>query len=229
MLAILLHSMHYCLLHAVTFPSHQGTTKFSIYVPYYYYTAALFQLRLLGVVNCDNWRVSGYVQLRIIGYNLSLNLQNEDASAKDMDILRSIISNLVSRCGCDITEDHVTQRGFQCFPSSPQAVTYRAELRGTREASVEDLLQDMQQWIQDGASIPIQFQILQVDSFCDVGISSFTDPECSAGEVGSIPTVALIAGTVGSVTIVLIVVIVVVVVVLKCRRSNDPKRMDALK
>ena len=95
-----------------------------------------------------------------------------------MDIVKAIISNLVSRCGCGLTADHVTQRGFQCFPSSPQAVTYRAELRGTREASVEDLLQDMQQWIQDGVSFPIQFQILQVDSFCDVSISSFADPEC---------------------------------------------------
>ena len=136
-----------------------------------------------------------------------------------MDIVRGIISNLVPHCGCGLTEDHVTQRGFQCFPSSPQAVTYRAELWGTREASVEDLLQDMQQWIQDGATFNIQFQILEVDGSCDLVISSFTDPECTSTSHPTGKVAIVIGSTVGSAALLLMVVITAAVAVKALRRK----------
>ena len=133
-----------------------------------------------------------------------------------------------SRCGCVLTEDHVTQRGFQCFPSSPQAVTYRAELRGTREASVEDLLQDMQQWIQD-ASFPVQFHILTVDSSCDVSISSFSDPECTTGgneEFGAAGNeqstkIDSIIGALAFVGVVVLLVLIIIVILVIAMRRNQ--------
>lgn len=99
------------------------------------------------------------------------------------------------------------ERGFLCFDSSPQAITYRAELHGTRDATVAELLQDMQEWIQDGATISVQFQLLTVDSTCDVSISSFTELECRT-ESTSRPETVLIIG----VTLVVIVVLVVIVI-----------------
>ena len=117
----------------------------------------------------------------------------------------------------------MTQRGFQCFPSSPQSVTYRAELQGTREASVEDLLQDMQQWIQDGASFPVQLQILTVDSSCDVGIRSFTEPECRADGSNEQSMGVIVGVTIGSVFSLLLVtaIILVVIVVIAMRRNRQ--------
>jgi len=93
------------------------------------------------------------------------------------------------------SEDRLSERGFQCFPSSPQAVTYRAELHGTREATVAELVEDIEQWVQEGVSIPIQFQVLTVDASCDVSVNSFTDTECRASTVGTTEDTRSIEGS----------------------------------
>ena len=43
-----------------------------------------------------------------------------------------------------------------------------------------DLIQDIEEWIEDGASFPVQLQLLTVDSSCSVSIGSFTESECRA-------------------------------------------------
>ena len=74
--------------------------------------------------------------------------------------------------------DRIRNEGFQCFPSSPDAVTYRAELHGTLEATVPDLIEDIAQWLSSGASISAQLQRLTIDSSCSVAITSFNENEC---------------------------------------------------
>ena len=74
--------------------------------------------------------------------------------------------------------DRIRNEGFQCFPSSPDAVTYRAELHGTLEATVPDLIEDITQWLSSGASISVQLQRLTIDSSCSVAITSFNENEC---------------------------------------------------
>ena len=141
-----------------------------------------------------------------------------DASAKDLDIVEAIISNIVPQCGCAFTEDRVRMRSFQCFPSSPEAVTYRAELHGTREASVQDLLGDMKQWIQGGPSITVQLQLLTVDSSCNASISSLTEPECGvSSEMSNGTPVGLILGIIVAILLLIVVVGVIIVVI----RSNS--------
>ena len=76
---------------------------------------------------------------------------------------------------------------------------------------MEDLLQDIEQWIREGSSISVQFQLLTIDGSCDVGISSFTETECTAS-TGS-AAVGLIVGAVAGIGVVLILVIIVVVVI----------------
>ena len=137
-------------------------------------------------------------------------LQEENPSLKDSVIVQAIVSNVVRRCGCAFTEDHITERGFQCFLSSPQAVTYRARLRGTGDATAADLLQDIEEWVQGGATISIQLQRFSVDARCDAGIDSFTESECSGSDI----TEAVIIGAVIGVILVLLVLVVIVIVVL---------------
>ena len=74
--------------------------------------------------------------------------------------------------------DRIRNGGFLCFPSSPNAVTYRAELHGTLKASVPDLIEDITEWLSSGASISVQFQLLTIDSSCSVAITSFNENEC---------------------------------------------------
>ena len=102
--------------------------------------------------------------------------------------------------------DRIRNEGFQCFPSSPDAVTYRAELHGTLEASVSDLIEDITQWLSSGALISVQLQRLTIDSSCSVAITSFNENECrNTGTRTNGPSTGAVVGT----TIVVIVAIAV--------------------
>lgn len=95
-------------------------------------------------------------------------------------------------------------RGFQCFASSPDAVTYRAQLHATTNTTVQELLRIIEQWVHSGKSLTIQLRLTVVDSSCDVQISSFAEMECRSGNkesggviggaiVGVVMTVAMVA------------------------------------
>lgn len=89
-----------------------------------------------------------------------------------MDIVEAIVDNVVQRCGCNFREDRVTDRVFQCFQSSPHTVTYHAQLHGTLQANVSQLLTAMQEWFSSVDTIAVQFLPLSVESFCTVTSSS---------------------------------------------------------
>ena len=65
---------------------------------------------------------------------------------------------------------------FLCHPSSPQSVTYQAQLHGTLQALVTDLLTLIEEWVSSGDTIPLQFFPLKLDGAC----ASFDSPivEC---------------------------------------------------
>ena len=84
-------------------------------------------------------------------------------------------------CGYDFREDRITDRVFQCFPSSPLSVTYHAQLHGTLNANATDLFAAIQEWVSPSVTIPIQLLPLTVSSVCAV-ISSIPLEHCP-GEV----------------------------------------------
>ena len=85
-----------------------------------------------------------------------------------MDIVHAIVNNVASRCGCDFTEDRITHRVFQCFPSSSNTVTYHAQLHGILQANVSYLLTALEEWATSVNTIAVQFLPLSVESFCTV-------------------------------------------------------------
>ena len=134
--------------------------------------------------------------------------------------MNTIINNIGPRCGCVLNEDHFTNRGFQCFPSSPKAVTYRAELHGTLQASVPELIVYLEEWISSEVSVIVQFLILSIDESCTVEITSIAEEECRVREstTGPIETTSsqsssTIMTVVVCVVVLLIVVIITIVVV----------------
>ena len=140
--------------------------------------------------------------------------------------MNTIINNLDPCCGCVLNEDHFTNRGFQCFPSSPQAVTYRAELHGTRQVSVSELIVYLEEWISSEVSIIVQFLILSIDESCTVEITSIAEEECRVMEstTGPIETTGssstgistinpTLASSQSSSTIMIVVVCVVVLLI----------------
>ena len=108
--------------------------------------------------------------------------------------MNAIINNIDPHCGCVLNEDHFTNRGFQCFSSSPQAVTYRAELHGTLQASVPELIVYLEEWISSEATISVQFLILSIDESCTVEVSSTAEEECRA----TTTTLTVTTGSMGS-------------------------------
>lgn len=119
--------------------------------------------------------------------------QTSDTSSKDRDLVEAIIDNVVPRCGCDFTEDRITERVFQCFPSSPHTVTYHAQLHGTLQAPVPQLLTALQEWASSVNTIAVQFLPLSVESFCAVPSSSPLE-QCP-GDTNTMPSTMATAFT----------------------------------
>ena len=125
--------------------------------------------------------------------------------------------------------DRIRNEGFQCFPSSPDAVTYRAELHGTLEASVPDLIEDITEWLSSGASISVQLQRLTIDSSCSVAISSFNENECMAtGTATNGPSTGVVIGVAIGVIVSIVVaitIIILVIVILHHKNRRDTVEM----
>ena len=119
--------------------------------------------------------------------------------------------------------DRIRNEGFQCFPSSPNAVTYRAELHGTLEATVPDLIEDITEWLSSGASISVQLQRLTIDSSCSVAISSFNENECIAtGTATSGPSTGTVVGIVIGViaAIAVAIAIAIIIIIFLCHKNH---------
>jgi len=163
--------------------------------------------------------------------------QTESTARKVDDTVQSVINNVAVYCGCALTEDRLSEKNFVCFPSSHQAVTFRAELHATREASVAELVEGIEQWIRGGVSISVHFQLLTIDALCDVSINSFTEKECKYSTDGppnpltekeskhstdgppKDTTVEIISGTAAGVVI-LVLIIVMAILLRTCKRQQ---------
>ena len=149
-----------------------------------------------------------------------------------MDIAEAIVANVALRCGCDFTEDHITNRVFQCFPSSPNTVTYHAQLHNTPQASASQLLTAMQEWVTSTDTIAVNFLPLTMDSICTEALSSLQEtcpddvlPSTATSNVTSDRSTIIAAATAVAVLVVLIactaVVVAVVVMFHKKRSKNE--------
>lgn len=97
------------------------------------------------------------------------------------DISVAIASNINLCCQCGLSRENITDSVFRCFPSSPQAVTFRALLRhgsATLSSSELAIISCMEQWISNDITIPVQSILINVDSSCNVIISSLDEREC---------------------------------------------------
>ena len=75
---------------------------------------------------------------------------------------------------------NILEERFVCFtPQSPHHVTYRAQINRTSQATTEQLVTFIQQWVMTSQSILIQGVQLNINRTCDFVISTFNDVECS--------------------------------------------------
>ena len=138
-----------------------------------------------------------------------------------MDIVEAIVKFMAVRCTCDFTADRLTDRVFLCHPSSPQSVTYQAQLHGTLQAPVTDLITMMEEWASSGDTIPVQFLPLKLEGVC----ASFdsTIVECrEEKEESGIQSIPVIAGVVAvmAMMVVVIVILVSIIITTRIRRAK---------
>ena len=137
--------------------------------------------------------------------------------------------NVEQRCQCGFTQDQIASSAFQCFLDSLQAVTYRAVLHGTVNASSSDIISHIEQWISEGVSISIQNVLISIDTKCVLEIASNQDEECSA--VRSSDQIATIVGSTVSIVLILLLIatcsVLVALILKRTRRGqftiNNPR------
>ena len=135
-----------------------------------------------------------------------------DLVSKDLDMVEAIVKFMAANCDCDFTADHLTDRVFLCHPSSPQSVTYQAQLHGTLKASVADLIAMIQEWAFSGVTIQVQNLTLTLDG-ASVSSSS-SSVECKTTEPTQMEDPSSTGLLSASVMIAVIVVLVVVIVLI---------------
>ena len=127
--------------------------------------------------------------------------------------------------------------GFQCFQDSAErAVTYRTNLR-TPNGSI-DFAEKISLWLSTGPSIQVAGVLLNVDSMCNLIISSFGDPECGEGteqeattETFTLPVTAqsnelhtIIGAGVGFVVMLLVFFCLLVIILVLWKKSKGKSR-----
>ena len=154
-----------------------------------------------------------------------------------MDIVEAIVKFMAGRCACAFTADRLTDRVFLCHPSSPQSVTYHAQLHGTLQAPVTDLITMMEEWASSGDNIPVQFLFLKLDGACSSITSSTVECEVTEStgmeemtlsnvtesteieEVtsGGIQSISVITGVVAVVAVMALVIVILVSIIITTR------------
>ena len=139
-----------------------------------------------------------------------------------MDIVEAIVKFMAGRCACTFTADRLTDRVFLCHPSSPQSVTYQAQLHGTLQAPVTDLITMIEEWASSGDAIPVQFLPLKLDGACASLRSSTVECEVTESTeirevTGGIQSIPVIAGVVAVVAVMVLVIVILVSIVITMR------------
>ena len=110
-----------------------------------------------------------------------MRIQISDPEDKVYDVSEGIVAGINYHYPhCQLSNDDITQGEFQCFPGSPNQVTFRGKVQDRVQATAREVIYYMEQWItsSDSVSIPVHHARLSINSTCVVLIASLDDPEC---------------------------------------------------
>ncbi len=87
-----------------------------------------------------------------------------------------------------------------------------------------ELLQYVEDWLSSTSLLPVQLQLLSVDSSCSVAVSSSTEGECNAANAGgsgesssASAVIGIVAGVLTAVVVLVIIVALIVILALVYR------------
>ena len=190
---------------------------------------ALFQLRILDISNCIQWKVSQHKYTNTHFFNFFQEIQTVE---KKEAVITRVARAVEGLCQCGFSRDAFydidATTGFQCFDESTTAVTFRGKIRALARANISQLLSYIEQWVATQPSIVVLSSILSIDSSCTVPIDSLSEAECSDIDVTATSntdttvTGSIVGGVLGLLAVAVIAVLVVVLVVMfvKMRRRK---------
>ncbi len=146
--------------------------------------------------------------------------QVENGREKLNTLSEEISTRVEERCQCEFSMLNIIGPKFRCFAESEDAVTYRAQISGTVTASAEDIATDVSDWLSEGPLITFDFILIAVDTSCQVVVSSFADPECSAAAM-EFPAGAAVGGAIGAVFFMIVVSIFLLVCFCAFRKRSN--------
>ena len=82
---------------------------------------------------------------------------------------------------CELEHTNITDGEFQCFPGTPNQVTFRAKVHDRAPATAREVITYIEQWITSSdnmVTLPVHHARLNINNTCVVLLSSFDDPEC---------------------------------------------------
>ncbi len=184
----------------------------------------LVQLRIMGVDSCPQWVVSIIIQLLdcyIIRRCTTLMQfwQVENGREKLNTLSEAISTSVQERCQCEFSVANIMNPNFRCFTESESAVTYRAQISGTETDSAEEIATYVSDWLSEGPLISFDFILIAVDTSCEVVVSSFADPECSAAAI-EFSVGAAVGGAIGALLLIVVSIFLLVCFCALRKRSN---------
>ena len=129
------------------------------------------------------------------------------------------------QCQCDYRVEGITNAGFRCFPESPTAVTFRAEISESPSLPATQLVGFLEAWVSSGSVVLVQAQLLNVDTTCATIIDSFSEEECRPVTSGTGVNVALVSAVVPLV-IMLILVIIILTALLVFQKHKKKDKLN---
>ncbi len=142
---------------------------------------------------------------------------------KDSDIVMALVNLVSLQCGCDFTTSQLTDRVFLCDPSSPNSVTYQVQLHGTRHANVSQLASIIQGLSQETTSIPVQFSLLTIQSFCIVSSTSLSPCSQNEQKNGDLPVNIIVLVVIVNIVIIIIMAIIGIIIAFSIKTSRNSK------
>ena len=113
--------------------------------------------------------------------NIMDTLQISDPEDKIHDVMIGIASGVNQQClYCELEYTNITNGEFQCFPGSPNQVTFRAKVHDRAQATAREVITHTEQWTtsSDVVTLPVYHARLKINSSCIALLTSFDDPEC---------------------------------------------------
>jgi len=125
------------------------------------------------------------VPFKSILHNSAYNFIQDNNNVTE-EFTKLILNELRHRCDCTLPKNEVITKARILCPlnQSDHLLLYRAQLNGTTEVSVHLLVSDLQTWVDSQGKIKVADRLIEVQSSCNLTISSFEEDPCPASSIG---------------------------------------------